>query len=225
MTKFKTPTIVVNFKAYQEVDGEGSLNLARICESVAEESGVNIAVCPPMVELGTVARAVSIPVFSQNADPHAPGSATGWITASMIKSTGSVGTLINHSEHRSDNRTIEESVELVKAEDLITIVCAESVKKAREVAAFSPDFIAVEPPELIGGDISVTTANPLIVEDTVTSVKDVNKKISVLCGAGVKTGKDVSKALELGADGVLLASGVVKSKDPKATLLDLIKYI
>ena len=225
MTKFKTPTIVVNFKAYQEVDGEGSLKLARICESVAKESGVNIAVCPPMVELGTVARAVSIPVFSQNADPHAPGSATGWITASMIKSTGSVGTLINHSEHRSDNRTIEESVELVKAEDLITIVCAESVKKAREVAAFSPDFIAVEPPELIGGDISVTTANPLIVEDTVTSVKDVNKKISVLCGAGVKTGKDVSKALELGADGVLLASGVVKSKDPKATLLDLIKYI
>ena len=215
----------MNFKAYQEVDGEGSLKLAGICESVAKESGVNIAVCPPMVELGTVARAVSIPVFSQNADPHAPGSATGWITASMIKSTGSVGTLINHSEHRSDNRTIEESVELVKAEDLITIVCAESVKKAREVAAFSPDFIAVEPPELIGGDISVTTANPLIVEDTVTSVKDVNKKISVLCGAGVKTGKDVSKALELGADGVLLASGVVKSKDPKAILLDLIKYI
>ena len=225
MTKFKTPTIVVNFKAYQEVDGEGSLRLAKICEDVAKESGVNIAVCPPMVELGTVARAVSIPVFSQNADPHAPGSATGWITASMIRSTGSVGTLINHSEHRSDNRTIEESVELIKAEDLITIVCAESVRKAREVAAFSPDFIAVEPPELIGGDISVTTANPLIVEDTVSSVKDVNKKISVLCGAGVKTGKDVAKALELGADGVLLASGVVKSKDPKATLLDLIKHL
>ncbi len=215
----------MNFKAYQEVDGEGSLRLAKICEDVAKESGVNIAVCPPMVELGTVARAVSIPVFSQNADPHAPGSATGWITASMIRSTGSVGTLINHSEHRSDNRTIEESVELIKAEDLITIVCAESVRKAREVASFSPDFIAVEPPELIGGDISVTTANPLIVEDTVSSVKDVNKKISVLCGAGVKTGKDVAKALELGADGVLLASGVVKSKDPKATLQGLIKYI
>lgn len=216
---------MVNFKAYKEVDGDGALKLAQICDSVAEESGVSIAVCPPMVELGTVARAVSIPVFSQNADPHAPGSATGWVTASMIKSTGAIGTLINHSEHRSDNRTIEESVELAKADDLITIVCAESVKKAREVAQFSPDFIAVEPPELIGGDISVTTANPLIVEDTVTSVKDVNKMISVLCGAGVKTGKDVAKAVELGADGVLLASGVVKSKDPRATLLDLIKFI
>ena len=93
------------------------------------------------------------------------------------------------------------------------------------MAAFAPDFIAVEPPELIGGDVSVTKANPFIIEDTVNSVKDVNKKISVLCGAGVKTGEDVAKALELGADGVLLASGVVKSKDPKATLLDLIKHL
>ena len=225
MSKLKTPAVVVNFKAYREVDGEGSLRLARICEDVAKENGVSIAVCPPIVELGTVARNVDIPVFSQNADSHAPGSATGWVTASMIRSTGAVGTLINHSEHRFQNNIIEECIELCKADDLITMVCAESVKKAVEVAAYIPDFIAVEPPELIGGDISVTTANPYIIEDTVNSVKDVNRSISVLCGAGVKTGDDVAKALDLGADGVLLASGVVKSKDPKSTLLDLIKHL
>lgn len=225
LTKFKTPAIVVNFKAYREVDGDGALKLVKICESVSQETGVTIAVCPPVVELGTVARSVKIPVFSQNSDPHAPGSATGWTTPSMVKATGAIGTLINHSEHRASNDVICECVELVKAEELITIVCAESVKKAVEVAAFVPDFIAVEPPELIGGDISVTKANPFIIEDTVNSVKDVNKSVSVLCGAGVKTGEDVAKALELGADGVLLASGVVKSKDPRATLLDLVKLI
>ena len=85
--RLKTPAIVVNFKAYREVDGDGALNLARICEQVHEENGVSIAVCPPIVELGTVARAVKIPVFSQNSDAHAPGSATGWVTASMVKST------------------------------------------------------------------------------------------------------------------------------------------
>jgi len=47
----------------------------------------------------------------------------------------------------------------------------------------------------------------------------------VLCGAGVKTGKDVKRALELGAVGVLLASGVVKSKDPKKALQDLVSLI
>ena len=108
MTDLKTPAIVVNFKAYREVDGEGSLKLAKICESVSKDSGVTIAVCPPMVELGTVARAVDIPVFSQNADPHAPGSSTGWVTASMIKATGadqSFGTQIREQCDQRIGRT------------------------------------------------------------------------------------------------------------------------
>ena len=52
-----------------------------------------------------------------------------------------------------------------------------------------------------------------------------NGDVAVLCGAGVKTGEDVRTALDLGARGVLLASGVVKAKDPEAVLRDLIKYI
>ena len=108
---------------------------------------------------------------------------------------------------------------------LTTCVCAESIAKAAELAAFSPDMIAVEPPELIGGDISVTSANPKIVEDTVNSVKSVDSGIKVLCGAGVKTGEDVRAAIDLGADGVLLASGVVRSKDPESILNDLIRFI
>ena len=86
---------------------------------------------------------------------------------------------------------------------------------------FSPNFVAVEPPELIGGDISVTTADPGIVSSTVNAVKNINKNVKILCGAGVKDGKDVAKAIELGADGVLLASGVVKAKDKKSVIRDL----
>ena len=43
----------------------------------------------------------------------------------------------------------------------------------------------------------------------------------LLVGAGVKNGEDVRLAIELGAKGVLLASGVTKASDPKAVLLDL----
>lgn len=92
-------------------------------------------------------------------------------------------------------------------------------------AVFSPYYIAVEPPELIGGDISVTSANPSIVTNTVETVKGVNKEIKVLCGAGVKNGGDVKAAVDLGAEGVLLASGVVKAADPEAVIRDLIKFI
>ncbi|MBO5600664.1 MAG: triose-phosphate isomerase, partial [Candidatus Methanomethylophilus sp.] len=96
------------------------------------------------------------------------------------------------------------------------------VEDAKILAKFAPDYIAVEPPELIGGDISVTTADPSIVKNTVEQVKAVNPAIRVLCGAGVKNGKDVAAALSLGAEGVLLASGVVKAADPRAVLRDIV---
>jgi triosephosphate isomerase len=85
-----------------------------------------------------------------------------------------------------------------------------------------PNFVAIEPPELIGGEVSVTTANPKIVSDAVEAIRMISGSVGVLCGAGVKNGRDVAKAMELGTDGVLLASGVVKAKDRRAVLIDLI---
>jgi len=219
------PVIVVNFKAYGEVEGTGSLDIARICGSVSEETGALIAVCPAMTELGYVARNVNTPVFSQNADPYGPGASTGWVTPSMVKASGASGTLINHTEHKQSLDGISKTVKLCAGSGIISLVCADTVEFASEIAAYGPDIIAVEPPELIGGDVSVTDADPRIVKNTVGSVRSVDKDIAVFCGAGVKTGKDVKNALDLGADGVLLASGVVKAKDPRASLLDLVKYL
>ena len=71
----------------------------------------------------------------------------------------------------------------------------------------------------------VTTANPEIVSNTVDAVKSVDKQIKVLCGAGVKNGNDVKTAVDLGAEGVLLASGVTKASNPDAVIRDLIKFI
>ncbi|HEX2022586.1 MAG TPA: triose-phosphate isomerase, partial [Candidatus Thermoplasmatota archaeon] len=61
------------------------------------------------------------------------------------------------------------------------------------------------------------------VSGAVRAVKDLAPQTKVLCGAGVKTGKDVRRALELGADGVLLASGVTLAKDPEKAMLDLLE--
>jgi len=86
-------------------------------------------------------------------------------------------------------------------------------------------MIAVEPPELIGGDISVTSADPTIVSNTVSLVNSVNPQVVTLCGAGVKNGQDVSTAIELGTSGVLLASGVTKAEDPLSVLRDLVSSL
>jgi triosephosphate isomerase len=79
-------------------------------------------------------------------------------------------------------------------------------------------MIAIEPPELIGSGIAVSKAQPELITRTITRIRNVNGTVKILCGAGVSYAEDVTAALTLGTDGVLVASSVVKSKDPKGLL-------
>ena len=225
MTKISTPVVIVNFKTYSDVEGYRSLSIARFCQEVSKEAGVCIAVCPPLVELSTVASSVNIPVLAQHTDPVRPGSHTGWTTPEAVKAAGASGTLLNHSEHRMMLSDVPASVHLCRSAALQTVVCADSAETAGACAFWKPDFIAVEPPELIGGDVSVTSAKPEVVENAVRAVHRVDDGIPVLCGAGVKTGEDAKRAVDLGARGVLLSSGVVKSENVKRALQDLVRFL
>ncbi|UCE91822.1 MAG: triose-phosphate isomerase [Methanobacteriota archaeon] len=214
--------IAVNFKTYAEAVGPRSVALAKTCEAVAKETGFTIIAAPPLPDLASVAASVSIPVYSQHVDDVRQGSTTGHVTPENVAASGASGTLINHSERRMTIAHIESLVGRCRALGLSTIVCTNNIGVTRACAAFQPDFVAIEPPELIGGDVSVTTANPGIVSDSVGAAKAVSPGVRVLCGAGVKNGADVEKAVELGTDGVLLASGVVKATDPAKVLADLV---
>jgi triosephosphate isomerase (TIM) len=217
----KTPVIVLNVKTYTESTGRNALELARLMEKIAQKTNVSMAIAVQACDLSRCADAVHIPVYAQHIDPIKPGSNTGWTLPEAVQQAGAVGTLINHSEHRLILADIDTCIVRAKDLGLDTLVCTNNVSTSKAVATFSPSMIAVEPPELIGGDISVTTADPGIVSNTVQAVRQINSTVKILCGAGVKNGRDVSKALELGADGVLLASGVVKAKNKEEVLLDL----
>jgi triosephosphate isomerase len=209
--------IIVNFKTYESAVGKNAVTLAKIHEQVAKETGAAIAVAVNALDLEKVIQAVKIPVFAQHVDAAKYGSCTGGIVPDLVKKMGAAGTLLNHSELRL-GETLGACVDAAKKAGLITVVCAETAEEAKTLSLeHQPDYIAVEPPELIGGDISVTTANPQIIEDAVKLVG--NAKL--LVGAGVKNGVDVATALKLGAKGVLLASGVTKAADPIAVLRDL----
>jgi triosephosphate isomerase len=84
----------------------------------------------------------------------------------------------------------------------------------------NPDMIAIEPPELIGSGRAVSKERPEIVSDSVNKIRVVNREVRILCGAGITTGEDVYSALKLGAQGVLVASGVVKAQRPEDVLID-----
>jgi len=217
------PRIVVNAKVYDQVTGLGAVQFATTCSAVAVEAGTVIGYAPPQVELGRVA-SLGLPglaVLAQHTDSLEPGSGTGWTTAEAVQATGAVGSLLNHAEHKIGARRVGDALGRLEHLDLWSVVCADGPVEVRDLAALHPTFLAVEPPELIGGDVSVTSANPAIVSAAVATVTDLSPETLTLCGAGVKTGRDVAKARELGAYGVLLASGVVKAKDPGRALRDL----
>ncbi|MFO7990719.1 MAG: triose-phosphate isomerase [Thermoplasmata archaeon] len=218
MTMIETPVIIVNFKTYSQSIGEKAVELTDIIEEHAE---YNWIVCPQTADLRMVVDDSILPVFAQHVDGIEPGSHTGHTLVDTVVDAGAVGTLINHSENQLKLSEIEKIVQLCKEKGLTTVVCANNPEASAAAAALGPDFVAYEPPELIGGDISVSTAKPEVVEEAVEKVKKVNPDVEVLCGAGVKNGEDVKIALELGTKGVLLASGLVKSDSPVEVIKDL----
>jgi triosephosphate isomerase len=223
VSKVRTPIILVNFKTYLEATGKRAVELAKIAEKVSSETGVYIGVAPQFTDIQAIAREVAIPIFAQHIDPIMPGSHTGQILAEAVKEAGAIGTLLNHSERQLTLGDIAAAIKRGKEVGLTTCVCANNPEVSAAVAALNPDMLAVEPPELIGTGIPVSKAKPEVVTRTIKLVKAINPKMTILCGAGISSGEDIVAALKLGTKGVLLASGIVKSKEPYKILMEMAK--
>ncbi len=223
--KLDEPVIAINFKTYAQATGEGALRIAKAAEKVWKETGITIMVAPQLADLYRITQEVEIPVFAQHIDPIKPGSHTGHVLPEAVKEAGAAGTLLNHSENRMILADLEASIRRAEEVGLMTMVCSNNPTVSAAVAALGPDYVAVEPPELIGTGIPVSKAKPEVITNTVELVRKVNPEVKVLTGAGISTGEDVKKALELGSVGVLLASGVTKAKDPEKAIRDLVSLI
>ena len=212
--------IIVNFKTYMESTGRRAVELAKKAEKVSEETNVPIGVAPQYLDIAEVAKATEIPVFAQHIDAIKPGGFTGHVLAASVKEAGAVGTLINHSEKQLKLADINEIIGITRENGLTSVVCANDPSVSAAAAALKPDVIAIEPPELIGTGIPVSKAKPEVIMGTIKLVREVNRTVTLLCGAGISRGEDVAAALKLGTQGVLVASGIVKAKDPYAVLRD-----
>jgi len=218
----KTPVLIINLKEYDEVLGEKAIEFAKAAKNLFEKyKDVTILIAPPPPIFEKIAKIT--PCISQHIDPFEPNSHTGYILPKEIKLLKGAGSLINHSERRIPFEDIEKNIELCRKYNLVSFVCARDNEEVKKIAKLNPDFIAIEPPELIGGNVSVSTARPEIIKQAVDDVKGISPSTMVLCGAGVKTKEDVEKAIQLGARGVLVASGVVRAEDIEGAMEELIK--
>lgn len=219
------PVILINLKTYREGTGAKAHAIAAAAQQVAQESGATIGIAPSYIDLHPLSKHFLIPVYAQHVDGTAPGAHTGQVTAEAIRIAGAAGSLINHSERRLTLADIEASVRALQAQKLSSVVCSNNEVTSAAAAALAPAFVAIEPPELIGSGVSVSRANPEIIRRSVAAVHAVNHNVRVLTGAGIQSGECVKIAVDLGTDGVLLASSVVKAEDPKSVLRDLVSRI
>lgn len=217
----KFPKILVNLKIYEQSVGERALEIGRAAESVWKDKGVIIGIAPSALDAVILSKELEIPVFSQHVDPVPYGAFTGHTTPLQLRQYGIVGSLINHSEKRLRLSEIAWINKELLKEGLISIICAATPRESLSIAMLGPTSVAMEPPELIGTGISVSKAKPETITETVELVRSHAPRVKILCGAGISTGEDVKKAIELGTDGVLLSSAVAKHPDPKKKLTEL----
>jgi len=220
-----SPFILVNVKTFREGMGNRAHMIANAAQLVAHESGATIGIAPSYIDLHPICHHFAIPVYAQHVDGYEPGAHTGHITADAIKMAGAAGSLLNHSERRLTLADIEASVRALQAQKLAAVVCSNNEVTSAAAAALAPEYVAIEPPELIGSGVSVSKANPEIIRKSVAAVHAVNAKVRVLTGAGIQSGDCVRIAVDLGTDGVLLASSVVKAKEPADVLRDLVSKL
>lgn len=232
--------IWVNFKIYQEAFGDRAVKLAEICRRVSQKTGIKVIPVVSALDLWRIKKEVGGEVWLQHLDLFFEGAHTGWISPLAAILAGADGALLNHSEHKIPPGKIRQIIAYLKKDKWVAhwkeqlndqmindqmtkfklMVCVKTkgqverwLKKLRP----RPEFVAYEPPELIGGDISVSQAHPQVIERIVKLLP----RYQVVVGAGIKTADDIRRALKLGAKGVLVSSAVVKASNPEQKLLEL----
>lgn len=210
--------VLLNLKAY----ACDPVAIAEAARDVAADADVRLAVAPQAAHLERVA-ATGVETWAQHVSPVEPGSHTGSTLAESVADAGAEGTLLNHSENRLRLADVDAGLDAASRADLETVICANNPDQIAAATALGPDAVAVEPPALIGTGTPVSQADPDVVRDAVRASGRIDESVRVLCGAGISTGEDLVAARELGAEGVLLASGVAKADDPRQALADLVE--
>ena len=213
---------IINCKNYEEIAGHKIVKIAKIIEKISKKYKIKIALAQPH-HLLTKITDLSIPVLAQHVDNAPVGSTTGFIIPELLKTSKVSGSLINHSEHRIPSNDIKQLVLRLQKLKMMSIVCVKNIAEAQKYAKLNPDYIAIEPPELIGSGKAVSKEKPKLITKAVAAVKNADNSTKLLCGAGIVSGEDVEKAIQLGAKGILVASGIIKAKNWEKIIVEFSK--
>lgn len=215
--------LFVNFKTYKETSGDNVLEMLSAVHSASEEEGVKVIACVQATDIREATMSSPLEIWAQHVDGVEFGAHTGAVLPEAVMADGAAGTLLNHSENKfEDFEKLRLAVARCKKVGLKTLIFAGDLDELKKVLDLNPDFVSYEPPELVGSKTtSVAEAQPEIIEKAVNIAHDA--RIPLIVGAGIKSREDVKVSVSLGADGVAVASDIVKSHDPKKETLELLE--
>lgn len=213
--------IIINCKNYLEIAGKRIFKLAEIAQDISQKYKIEIMIAPPQNSLLYLSQFIKLPLICQHIDNEKIGPTTGFIIPELAKSYGASGSLINHSEHKIEHASIQNIIKRLRQLNMFSIVCASSSREVGDLSRFNPDMIAIEPPDLIGTGKAVSKVNPSIITESIKEARIYSKNVKVICGAGIVDKTDIQSAINLGSEGILLASGLIKSESWKDKLIEL----
>jgi triosephosphate isomerase len=203
--------LLINFKTYQF--GSDALKLAKKIERIDK----NILISVQATDIYKISKETNLKIYAQHVDYKIPGRNTGFILPEAVKANGAKGVCLNHSEHSLDFKTIKDTIERCKKLKLKVIIFAKNISEAKKLEKLNPEYIIIEPPELVSGKISVAQAKP----DLIKKIKKALKS-KFLVGAGIHSREDVLISEKFGANGVALSSAITKSKNPEKKLKQIL---
>ncbi len=207
----KKPLIVINFKTYKQ--GKAAIDLARKIAKVDK----NIIIGVQASDIKEITEETKLKVYAQHVEYFWPGRHTGYILPEAVREDKAAGTFLNHSEHKLKFRILKKTIKRCREAGLKVLVFASSLKEAKKIQKLKPDYLVIEPPELVAGKISVSKAKPELIE------KIKNKlKMPFLVGAGIHNSEDVKIAMKLGASGIAVSSAITKARNPEKKLRELL---
>ncbi len=212
-TKLSRGPLIINLKNYLETAGDNTIKIVKDAEKVSEKTNVEIIVSPPQPSLALTINQTKLKIISQHVDIKKSGSTTGYYIPEIIQKVGAFGSIINHSEHEIKIEDIKQSIEKLRELNLISFVCIKSSTDLKNILDFKPNYIAIEPPELIGTQKSISTEKPHLITECSNIINKENRKTKLICGAGISNKEDVKIALENGSSGILVSSSITKSSN------------
>ncbi|MCI1902535.1 MAG: triose-phosphate isomerase [Enterococcaceae bacterium] len=217
----RSPFLVINPKAF--LYGNSSLELALEADKLSEKYDIDIIFTAQYVDIPTIKEKVKhLILTTQHMDGFKPGPGMGKILPKALAEAGVEATFLNHAEHPLTIHQLSEAVKYAEKYDILTIICADSIMDAKMIAVLEPDVLLCEPTELIGtGKVS----DDAYMEKTNKMVRELSPNSLILQAAGISSGADVKKAIQLGADGSGGTTGIVKAANPIGVVEDMLKEL